>query len=205
MHENALTQEQVALFPLIQKFNRTFYLGGGTAIALYLGHRQSIDFDLFTPKKFKRENIHQKIIASNFRISKTLFASGDEYTIIVNNVKLTFFNYPFEIPHKSKFKNIMTLPSLLDLAAMKAYALGRRAKWKDYVDLFFMLKYHFSLQQISIRATELFNDLFSEKLFRAQLSFFDDVDYTEEINYTANPIRDVKIKEFLEEISTQTF
>lgn len=72
------------------------------------------------------------------------------------------------------------LPSLLTLAAMKAYALGRRSKWKDYVDLYFLLKGYYQLEDVIRKANEIFGDLFSEKLFRAQLSYFDDVDYTEE-------------------------
>ena len=60
---------------------------------------------------------------------------------------------------------------LLDLAAMKAYALGRRLKWEDYVDLYFIFTYHYSIIDICKRATEIFNNMLSEKLFRAQLSF----------------------------------
>jgi len=53
---------------------------------------------------------------------------------------------------------------------MKAFALGRRAKWKDYVDLYFILKNHYSLSQLADRTFEIFGSLFSEKLFRQQLS-----------------------------------
>lgn len=205
MHEKTLTTGQIELLPLISVFSRSFYLVGGTAIALHLGHRQSLDFDLFKLTAFKRNNIRKKIIENNYHIDKTLVATDEDYTLIINNIKLTFYNYPFEIPHKVKFKNIISLPTLLDLAAMKAYALGRRAKWKDYIDLFFILKFHYSLNQISDRAKELFEDLFSDKLFRAQLSFFDDIDYTEEINYIENPIKDEEIKMFLEDVATQAF
>jgi len=61
---------------------------------------------------------------------------------------------------------------------MKAYSLGPQSKWKDYVDLYFILKYDYSIRQISARASEIFDQLFSEKLFRAQLSYFDDIDYS---------------------------
>lgn len=115
--------------------------------------------------------------------------------LIANNVKITFFQYPFAINAPHKFDNIFKLPSLLDLAAMKAYALGRRSKWKDYVDLFFITKYNYSLMEIIRRAEELFQELFSEKLFRSQLCYFDDVDYTEEVEYIIpNPPSDAEIK-----------
>lgn len=92
MHERALTEKQIELFPLIHLFCKSFYLVGGTAIALHLGHRQSIDFDLFNPKTFSRKNIQKKIIVNHFHIDKTLVASDEEYTLIINQVKVTFFN-----------------------------------------------------------------------------------------------------------------
>lgn len=205
MHEEILTREQIELLPLMRRFNRTFYLVGGSAIALHLGHRRSIDFDLFSIQKPNRKEIQKRILANGYQIEKTFVASAEEYTIIINQVKMTFFHYPFEIPHPLKFKNIISLPSLLDLAAMKAYALGRRAKWKDYVDLFYLLKFHFSLSEISARASELFADLFSEKLFRVQLSYFDDIDYSEAIDYLVPPMNDLDIKKSLEEFALQEF
>ena len=94
------------------------------------------------------------------------------------------------------------LPSLLELAAMKAYALGRRSKWKDYVDLYFLLKEHFTIADITCCATQLFGELFSEKLFRAQLCFFEDVDYSEEVDYIIdNPPSDDIIKTTLTHIA----
>jgi hypothetical protein len=123
--------------------------------------------------------------------------------LIINEVKVTFFQYPFQIKANNDFDNIIRLPELLDLAAMKAYALGRRSKWKDYVDLFFLLKEKFSFDEISQRAMEIFGNLFSDKLFRSQLSYFEDVDYSEEIDYIiVNPPTDDEIKQYLIGVST---
>ena len=47
MHIEILSSEQQALLPWAKQFKREFYLVGGTAIALYIGHRKSIIFDLF--------------------------------------------------------------------------------------------------------------------------------------------------------------
>jgi hypothetical protein len=91
----------------------------------------------------------------------------------------------------------------LDLAAMKAYALGRRSKWKDYVDLYFLLSNKFSLNELSDRASSIYGDLFSDKLFRSQLSYFEDVDYSEEIEYLIpTPPSEEEIKDRLVSIST---
>jgi len=205
MHKEILTKTQVELLPLIKLFSKQFYLVGGTAIALYLGHRRSIDFDLFNSRSLKRKHIKNIIEGNNFRIERIFKQTEDEFTMIIHNVKLTFFYYPFDIPHAIHFENIITLPKIIDLAAMKAYALGKRAKWKDYVDLYVILKTYFSLQDISKRARELFDNLFSEKLFRQQLCYFKDIDYSEKVEFVGTEINEEDVKEFLTEVATTPF
>ena len=80
---------------------------------------------------------------------------------------------------------------------MKSYALGRRSKWKDYVDLYFLIKDFYSIDEISGRAEEIFGELFSDKLFRAQLSYFEDIDFTEEVDYLLTAPTNNEIKDFL--------
>ncbi|MDR1342473.1 MAG: hypothetical protein LBK18_04350 [Prevotellaceae bacterium] len=85
---------------------------------------------------------------------------------------------------------------------MKAFALGRRAKWKDYVDLYFILKNHFSVAEISCEATKLFNEQFSEKLFRQQLAFYKDIDYSEVVQYLPGfEVNPEEVKQFLTDAS----
>lgn len=117
----------------------------------------------------------------------------EQLNVTINDVKFTFYQYPFKINATEKLEDILRLPNLLDLAAMKAYAMGRRSKWKDYVDIYFILKDHFTIQQISERTSELFDQLFSEKLFRAQLSYFEDIDYSEPVEYLIQPIPEDEI------------
>lgn len=101
------------------------------------------------------------------------------------------------------FDRIIKIPDLLSLAAMKAYALGRRSKWKDYVDLYFILKDYYNVGQITLKAISIFGDMFSEKLFRSQLSYFDDIDFTEPIEFIGDKISEETIKDFLIEKSIQ--
>jgi hypothetical protein len=95
------------------------------------------------------------------------------------------------------------MPDLLNLAAMKAYALGRRTKWKDYVDLYLILKNHHTFEEISDKAEEIFKGLFSPKLFKNQLCFFSDINYSEEVTYCIDPIPDEEIKAFLLNLVTK--
>lgn len=201
-HKEILNNNQTELLPLIGEFKREYYLVGGTAIALYLGHRRSIDYDLFKFSPLNRKKNLDKIQQSRFQNLVT-WNVADQMNLLVNDVKITFFQYPFQIKANNSFENIIRLPGLLDLAAMKAYALGRRSKWKDYVDLYFLLKEKFSLDKISQRATNIYGNLFSDKLFRSQLSYFEDIDYAEEVDYIIlNPPSDNEIKDFLIEVST---
>ncbi|MBO4316062.1 MAG: nucleotidyl transferase AbiEii/AbiGii toxin family protein, partial [Prevotella sp.] len=138
MHCEILNNQQMQLLPLMAQFRREYYLVGGTAIALYIGHRRSIDFDLFKFSAINHKRNLDKIASSPFTHIVTRRVS-EQMNLVVNNVKITFFQYPFPIEPTTKLVKYFRLPSLLQLAAMKAYALGRRYKWKDYVDLYFLL------------------------------------------------------------------
>lgn len=196
MHTQIFNPDQVGLLPLVRQFKREFYLVGGTAIALYLGHRRSIDFDLFKFSPLKPLKIIGTI--SDYELPYVITRRvTEQLNVTINDVKFTFFQYPFKISATQKLGDIICLPDLIDLSAMKAYALGRRSKWKDYVDLYFILNGHLNVKQISDRTSELFGELFSEKQFRAQLCYFDDVDYSEPVEYLAQPVAEEKIKSFL--------
>ncbi|HBU06853.1 MAG TPA: hypothetical protein DEB09_02110 [Candidatus Magasanikbacteria bacterium] len=200
MHPEILSKEQVELLPMVQRFSKKFGLVGGTAIALHLGHRRSIDFDLFSYEKFKNAVLHSKI-KEFIKLDEVLVKKESEFTFIVKGVKITFFNYPFVLDYNHKFENFIKLPDLLTLAAMKAYALGRRAKWKDYVDLYFILQQH-TLVDIIKRAKHIFGNEFNEKIFRVQLSYFADINYSETVEFLPGfAISDKKIKNGLIEFA----
>ena len=143
MHKEIFTENQVKLFSIVKLFSKDFGMVGGTAIALYLGHRESIDFDLFSYEEC----------------------------------------FPYKLDFLNSFDDIIKLPDLLTLASMKAFALGRRAKWKDYVDLYFILKEKYSITEIATKGLEVFGNEFNEKIFRSQLSYFKDIDYSEKVVY----------------------
>lgn len=202
MHLDVLNDDQKQLLPLISKFSPQFGLVGGTATALLLGHRRSIDFDLFTQQPFDIKHIRSQVhkVAN---IGHTFIQGEDELTILVNQVRLTFYHFPYPIEFTENLNGTIKLPSLLTLGAMKAFALGKRAKWKDYVDLFFLLK-QFSLTELVQKTDELFGPEFNEKLFRVQLSYFKDIDYSEDVRYMPGFEADQKeIESYLGDTSLQ--
>lgn len=203
MYSNILSAEQKKLLGLLSSFSDQFYLSGGTAIALQIGHRQSIDFDLFKDSSINSNNVVKIIKNSNYSIQRTLENTGDEFTAIINNVKITFLYYPFAIDEFNNFDNYIQIPTLINLAAMKAYTLGRRPKWKDYVDLYFLFKSYFTIDEISEKAISIYGNLYNEKLFREQLCYFEDIDYSESVNYIDTPLDKEVIKSYLIDVATE--
>lgn len=202
MHEEILSPEQARLLPLVNEFADNFGLIGGTAIALHIGHRRSIDFDLVTFSELQTDKIRNKI-RKNHIINSTLVDETNELTLAVDGVKFTFLHYPFLIPLTENLQGKIKMPDLLSLAAMKAFTVGRRAKWKDYVDLYFVFK-QYSLKELSDTAKKLFGGEFNEKIFREQLAFFKDIDYSEKVDYMKGyETEDKIIKDRLTEVSLQ--
>jgi hypothetical protein len=197
MHSEIFSNTQKELLQFIKKYRRNYYLVGGTAIALNIGHRYSIDFDMFTSEKVNSTSIKKDVSISGFPsfIVKSL---PDQIHFIVNEVKLTFFQYPFSIESKVEYGDYFKMPDLITLAAMKAFALGGRGKWKDYVDLYFLIKGFYSIEEIAEKAKEIFNDSFNPILFKKQLCYFEDINYSEAVDFLPGFETDENtIKEFL--------
>ena len=199
-----MTQRQFELLPFVEAFSKDFYLAGGTAIALTIGHRRSIDFDLFTDKALHPLSIKNRFKSSSIPF-KVLQEAFDQLHLLVDDVKLTFFTFPYEVPVMKMPGLSIKTPDLITLAAMKALALGGRAKWKDYVDMYFILKYHYNLKVIANTAANLFPEAFSEKLLRQQLAYFEDIDYSEKVIFIKDKVPDDEIRRFLTEQATEIF
>ena len=205
MHLDVLNQDQRTLLPMLAKFNREFYMVGGTALTLHIGHRLSIDFDMFKKGVIKPKSILNKFDTANEKYKITLNVQG-QLNLSCREVKFTFFDYEFEIPHPVNVENSIYVQSLIDLAAMKAYALGHRSKWKDYLDLYFIIKGHFPIAVICEHATKIYGDLFSAKLFCGQLNYFAGINHTEAIELMPGFEADEKtVKTFLTHAALSEF
>jgi hypothetical protein len=202
MFENVLTQKQRTLAEGLLPQMETFYLAGGTALALQIGHRRSLDFDLASSKQISPFDLERKLIGIGFKIQKVFTATSDEFSVLITGIRVTFFTFPFTIHHEMTWqRGHIRLPEITELGAMKAYALGRRSKWKDYVDLYFLLKFRLSMEALIEKANEIFGSHFNSKIFREQLCYFEDIDYSETMEYVDFSPDDREIKEFLEAIA----
>lgn len=200
MHPEILSKNQQELLPLIKKLSAEFYLVGGTALALQLGHRQSIDFDLFTDKEFNNESVIKKA-RQFYPLDKTFIKAKGQMTVMIHDVKMTWYQFPFVIPHKIFENQVIAMPDVLTIAAMKIYALGQRAKWKDYVDLYFIFK-QYSMREMVEKAKKLFGEEINERLLREQLNYFADIDYSEQVKYLPGmDVNDEVVKRELKKIA----
>lgn len=170
-----LTSAQKTVFAKLLPFKKIGILAGGTSLAFQLRHRRSFDFDIFTPENIPFDLAWEikKIFGERIEILKE---SETELTFYdPAKVKITFFHYPF----KSLYPIIKTASIPIfdwrEIAADKAYTLGRRPIYRDYVDLFFIIKKGYKLKNIISDAEKKFSALFSKKLFLEQLTYFGDL------------------------------
>ncbi len=143
MYEEILDKKTKLLLDQIKKlsFLKDFYLAGGTALALQFGHRKSIDLDWFTEKNFSIRKIKNQLEKIG-KLEIVTEEEGDRLTLncILNNVKLSFFEYK----HKNLFPFIdyrgIKLADPRDIACMKISAISSRGSKKDFIDLYFLFK-----------------------------------------------------------------
>lgn len=192
-----LDSKRQAVFKELTAFKNMGILGGGTAIALQINHRHSFDFDIFLSKPPERDLVSKIRSVLGKNIIQTLNTLDQMNFVTTDNVSVTFFydNCPPLFPVISS--NSINLMDLRDLASNKAFTIGFRGKWRDYVDVFFLLKDHQITLQETIEITQKRRGSeFSTRLFLQQLSYFGDVsDYN--IDYIGEPILPETIKEFL--------
>ena len=181
MHPEALTKEGARLFLKINQFDG-FYLAGGTALALQIGHRISVDFDLFGAEDIAKDLLQKVKRVFSESTVLPLINNPEELSVLIDGVKVTFLKYPF--PVIDELTNLDGLESLniIEITATKAYTIGRRGSFKDYIDLYFVLsENHASLEQIIQLAEKKFGKEFNSRLFLEQLIYLEDI---EEIKVT---------------------
>jgi len=123
-----------------------FYMAGGTALALHLGHRTSLDFDFYTRKKFNNQSFLREL---EKRFKTTILIETAEQTLIVriNEVEVSFFHYPYPLVYPLLNIERVSLASKEDIAAMKIIAVSDRGTKRDFIDIYFLLK-EFSIEKM---------------------------------------------------------
>lgn len=177
LYQDVLDDRRQAVFKKLKPL--TDYggvLAGGTAIAMQLNHRRSEDFDIFFPDLITDKLKQTLFSIIDKPIEKRLDNSRQLTVTDGGGIKTTLVIHEFAPLYQTIKTDSLPLFSLADLASNKAFTLGKRGTWRDYVDLFFMIKSKFvPLPQIIKETKARFREQFSEKLFLEQLVYNKDI------------------------------
>lgn len=190
-----LPRAQQLLWPSLAQLTNAFVLYGGTALALRLGHRTSVDFDFFSPKPLDTDRLFALPL---LRRAETLQAETDTLTVSVvpggaDPVKLSFFGGidigRVGVPDRTD-DDVIWVASLLDLLATKLKVLLQRVSARDYVDIAAILESGVSLADGLGAAVALYQGQFPPMDAVKALGYFAEGDA---VNVPAS-VRDVLIR-----------
>lgn len=195
LHYETIDPETLGLLKSLQKVPAfsELRLVGGTSLALQIGHRKSIDIDLFGEIKTDEYAISD---ALNEIGEVTILRKSENINIyLINNIKVDIVNYPYPWIEKPIIEDDLSLAGKKDIAAMKLAAITGRGTKKDFVDLYFLLQ-SFSLEEMMTFYNQKYHDG-SELLVLKSLSYFEDANEDEDA-IMLKPIDWKEIKVFIE-------
>jgi len=170
------------------------YLAGGSALALHLGHRYSLDFDFFSPEPFEARNfINQLSQIGEFQpVSLKVNTIWGNF----NSIKFSLFYFPYPLIKKPKLLWGVSIASPADIAAMKLAAISDRGTKRDFIDLYFLVRSKYKLEKIFQFYNKKYQKL-SENIYSIikSLQYFEDA----EVSPMPRMIKKVawkKVKEF---------
>lgn len=198
MHEEALTKEAAKLFPQFCRF-KEFYLAGGTALALQIGHRRSVDFDFFSQDPLPSNPLAKvKRVFADSSIIVT-YRAPEQLNALIDGVKVTLFHYEYPVIDDFVMYREVPLASMREIAAMKAFSIGKRLSYKDYIDWYFLLKEkRTDLARAITHAKKKFGGDFNDRLFLGQLVTFEDI-IPQKIDFLRDEVEWETVQNFLKE------
>ena len=175
MFYRILDEKRRNILPLFEELKDDFYLAGGTALALQLGHRDSVDFDFFSEKDLSTVELFKKLknIFNDYKIKKVQEEENTLIIIIDDSIKLSFFTYKYPLLNSLISEEYLWLASVEDIACMKLSTIVSCSTEKDYIDLYFILQ-DSTLKRLLILSQKKFPSL-DENLIIKSLIYFDDI------------------------------
>lgn len=168
------TKEHLALLSRSATLQHA-YLAGGTACALQLGHRISIDFDFFTGEDFQPRSVAAELAELGaFEIEDTA-----EGTILGKflGTKFSLFKYPYPLVYPLSEYRAIRIADIRDIAAMKLDAVASRGTKRDFIDLYFICTAGNTLPDLMAIYDKKYKVLASNLMhIRKSLVFFDDAE-----------------------------
>ena len=178
MFTGVVSAAQLALLDRLkeQRLLDGFYMAGGTAAALQLGHRKSEDFDFFSPGEHDFEKKAMALAGSvNFLVSNS--GQGALHGL-ADNIRLSFLVYRYPLLFPTVLFRGIALADIREIALMKLVAVANRGSRKDFVDLYFICRQVGGLRDLLL---DLFPRKFQGRLYSVyhivrSLQYFDDAE-----------------------------
>ncbi|MFM9838640.1 MAG: nucleotidyl transferase AbiEii/AbiGii toxin family protein [Cyclobacteriaceae bacterium] len=193
MHTNTVSQNVLALLKLLMQDENLsdFRLVGGTALSLQIGHRMSVDIDLFTTSEFDKPQLSKYLTATHhFRLP--VFSDFALHGFI-GNVKVDLVHYNNGFLNSPIIGEGIRMADLEDIAAMKLEAISNvQNRLKDYVDVAFMSS-HLSLKEMLACFKTKFD--YDESLVIRSLGVFSEIQHAEDVFLMKGKFEWRKIKE----------
>lgn len=174
LHYNTIDTKTLELLKAVQRIDifKNLRLVGGTALALQIGHRVSVDLDFFG--NLEADNISLMSALNQIGDVKTIQNTANIHIYTINGVKLDIVNYPYPWLAPIVNQDDLYLAAVTDIAAMKLAAITGRGSKKDFIDIYELLK-QFSLYQLIEFYKQKYHDG-SVFLVLRSLAYFDDAD-----------------------------
>jgi hypothetical protein len=181
MHPEIIDPEKMEILKTLRAgekgdFLKDYYLAGGTAVALHLGHRISHDLDFFCSKSFDGRILQEKL-SSLGKFEEDIVTKNNTIGSF-NGTKISFMHFDSEISETpQKFEGVNVAP-IKDLAAMKISAISQRGAKRDFIDLFYIMKnQNMNLADVMAHFTEKFKSSNPNLIhFLKSLTYFEDAD-----------------------------
>lgn len=176
MKEYILNQNQKKFLRRVDFLrNYSFYLAGGTALALQLGHRTSKDLDFYTLKTFRAPEVARQFQELFTGEVSMVRSAPDTLWLKVKFSDLSFFRYPYKLIRPVVPYFSVDLASPEDIAAMKMEAIIGRGKKRDFVDIYYLIK-KYGLRKFLKFFREKYPEVFNEQNCLHALMYFKDAE-----------------------------
>ncbi len=176
----------------------SFNLVGGTALALKIGHRKSIDIDLFTQSDFDSREI-SKHLYTTYNVTRLQTIANGVFCL-VDRIKLDLLAHKYPLVQGVEVSEGVRMVSLKDIGAMKLNAIyGNGTRLKDFVDIYSLLE-DFSLKEL-LQASEMKYPENNIGVVQQSLLHHQDIDFSVPIDFIGKEIKWPSIAERLRQAS----
>lgn len=175
IYYDILSNKQREILPCLGFLKeRQIYLAGGTALALQIGHRSSIDFDFYDKTEFELDTILRQL-RQFFKNFSVIQMSNGTLIVDVEGIQVSVFYYDYKVIRPFFHTKHLLLLSLEDISAMKLIAIIQRGERRDFIDIYYLIQ-RFGLEKIFSYSEEKYPGIFNPYLALQALTYFEEAE-----------------------------